>query len=112
LTSGKIMRKATEIYLLLFASVHLLIVGTSGYSNIFMSKKISFCAITSLYFVCAFIAFLLFRYTKIHSVLCGLIIIIITGFLYLIFLAICAKIDKRKKKKLEESGKKDPFTRN
>lgn len=58
-----------------------------------------------------FIAFLFFKYTKIHSVLCGFIIICITGVLYLLFLAICDKIDKRKKKKLEESGKKDPFTR-
>lgn len=59
----------------------------------------------------AFIAFLFFEYTKINSILCGFIIICITGVLYLLFLWVCAKIDKRKAKRLEESGKKDPFTR-
>lgn len=59
----------------------------------------------------AFIAFLLFKYTKLSSVLCGLIIIIITAFLYLLFLGICANIDKKKAQKLEEKGNKDPFTR-
>jgi len=58
-----------------------------------------------------FIAFLLFRYTKIHSVLCGFIIIVITAFLYLLFLGICARIDKKKQQRLEESGRKDPFSR-
>lgn len=59
-----------------------------------------------------FFAFLLFKYTKIHSVLCGFIIIVITSFLYLLFLGICAKIDKKKEKRLADSGKKDPFTKN
>lgn len=58
-----------------------------------------------------FIAFLLFKYTNINQVLCGFIIIVISGILYLLFLAICAKIDKRRKQKLEEKGEKDPFTR-
>lgn len=58
----------------------------------------------------AFLAFVLFSYTTISDVLCGFIIIIWTGALYLLFLWICAKIDKRKKKKLEKEGKKDPFT--
>ena len=40
-----------------------------------------------------FIAFLLFRYTKVHAVLCGVIVILITAFLYLLFLGVCAKID-------------------
>ncbi len=59
----------------------------------------------------AFIAFLLFQYTNIHSVLCGFIIIVITTILYLLFMWICGKIDKKRKKKLIESGKKDPFTK-
>ena len=59
-----------------------------------------------------FIAFLFFKYTQINKVLCGFIIIVITAFLYLLFLGLCAKIDKRKEKRLAESGKKDPFTRN
>lgn len=58
-----------------------------------------------------FIAFLLFKYTNINQVLCGFIIIVISGILYLLFLAICAKIDKSRKQKLEEKGEKDPFTR-
>lgn len=60
----------------------------------------------------AFIAFLFFYYTKISEVLCGFIIIVITGVLYLLFCLICAKIEQRKKQRLEKSGKKDPFTRN
>lgn len=67
--------------------------------------------LVSIFIFDVFIAFLFFRYTKIHAVLCGFIIIVITGFFYLLFLAICAKIDKKKKEKLEASGKKDPFTR-
>ena len=59
----------------------------------------------------AFIAYLLYRYTAISDVLCGFIIICITTLVYLLFLAICAKIDKKKKEKLEKAGKKDPFTR-
>ena len=60
----------------------------------------------------AFIAFLFFKYTKINEILCGFIMVVITGILYLLFTLICAKIDYNKKKKIEESGKKDPFTKN
>ncbi|MBQ8444046.1 MAG: hypothetical protein IJX25_01655 [Clostridia bacterium] len=60
----------------------------------------------------AFIAFLLYSYTSIGDFLCGFIIVVITGVLYLIYLWICAKTDKKKKEKLEKSGKRDPFTRN
>ena len=59
-----------------------------------------------------FIAFLFIKYTNMHPVLCGFLIIVITTFFYLIFLAICAKIDQRKKKRISESGKKDPFSKN
>ena len=58
-----------------------------------------------------FICFLFFKFTNMHPVLNGFIIICITGLLYLLFLGICAKIDKRKKEKLEKSGKIDPFTK-
>ena len=61
----------------------------------------------------AFIAFLLYYwFPYINQVLCGFIIVVITALLYLVYLWICSKIDKRKKEKLEKSGKKDPFTRN
>ena len=60
----------------------------------------------------AFIAFLLLKYTTIGEVWTGFIIIVFSTFLYLLFLWLCAKIDKKKKQRLEESGKKDPFTKN
>ncbi len=58
-----------------------------------------------------FIGFLFFKYTNMSGVLVGFIIICITTVLYLLFLLICAKIDKKKKERLENSGKKDPFTK-
>lgn len=60
----------------------------------------------------AFICFLFLTYTSLNKILCGFIIICITSVLYLLFLFICAKIDKKKKEKLEKSGKKDPFSHN
>ena len=63
-------------------------------------------------FIDAFLAFVLYSYTNIGDFLCGLIVVVFTALLYLIYLWICAKIDKRKKEKLENSGKKDPFSRN
>ena len=64
-------------------------------------------------FIDAFIAFLLFYYApNLNEVLCGFIIVVITSILYLLYLWICSKIDKRKKEKLEKSGRRDPFTRN
>ena len=68
MVSGKIMRKATEIFILLFVSVHLLFFGFSGYSNIFLAKKITFCTITSLYFLCGVIAFIIFRFKEKRAV--------------------------------------------
>lgn len=65
-----------------------------------------------VFIVDAFICFLFFKYTQMNKVLAGFIIICITGVLYLLFLFICAKIDKKKKEKLEKSGKKDPFSHN
>lgn len=49
--SRKILTKITEIYILLFASLHLLNVGFSGYSHIFDAKKVSFCTINILFFL-------------------------------------------------------------
>lgn len=59
----------------------------------------------------AFICFLLLSYAKLSPVLSGFIIIMITFVLYLLFYYLCAKIEQRKKKKLEKSGKKDPFSK-
>jgi len=58
----------------------------------------------------AFLAFIFYKYTRVNEFLIGFIIIIWTTILYLLFLFICAKIDKRKKRKIEEGGKKDPFS--
>ena len=74
-------------------------------------KRLAIFLVIALIFD-GFIAFLLFKYTKINEVLCGFIIIVITTFLYLLFLFICAKIDKRKKDRIEKAGKKDPFSHN
>ena len=59
----------------------------------------------------AFIAFLFFEYTSIHPVLCGFLVILITTILYIFYNLLCSKIDKRQEKRLQESGKKDPFTK-
>ncbi len=69
------------------------------------------CIFLAIAFVIdAFLAFVLFAYAKINEVLCGFIIIVWTTLLYLLFLFICGKIDKRKKERIEKEGKKDPFT--
>lgn len=57
-----------------------------------------------------FICFLFFEYTSMNKVLAGFIVICITAILYLLFSLICAKIDKKKQKRLEENKNKDPFT--
>lgn len=64
-----------------------------------------------VFFLDGFICFLFYQYTNMHPVLNGFLIIVITTFLYLLFMGICAKIDKRKARRLEESGKKDPFVK-
>ena len=58
----------------------------------------------------AFICFLLLSYTGLSSVVCGVIIIAITSVLYLLFLWLCAKIDKKRKEKIDKNKKKDPFS--
>lgn len=45
------MQKTTEIYLILFSSLHLLFLGFSGYSHIFDAKQVTFCLINSVYFI-------------------------------------------------------------
>lgn len=66
--------------------------------------------ILGIFIVDAFICFLLFKYTNLSEVLAGFIIIVFTALIYLLFLFLCDKIDKKKKEKLEKSGKKDPFS--
>ena len=59
----------------------------------------------------AFIVYLLINYALLSPVLAGFIIIIITSLLYLCFWLICAKIDKKKKEKIEKNKFKDPFSK-
>lgn len=68
--------------------------------------------ILGVFLIDAFVCFLLFKYTNINEVLAGFIIIVLSTLLYLLFSFVCAKIDKKKKEKLEKSGKKDPFSHN
>ena len=63
------------------------------------------------FFVFALILCYLLGLAGIHPVLNGFIIIVCAGVFYLLFLFICAKIDKNKAKKLEEEATKDPFVK-
>lgn len=68
-----------------------------------------------LWFVCIFFVFaLVISYLMvragIHPVLNGFIIIVCASIFYLIFLFICAKIDKKKDAKREKDEHRDPFT--
>lgn len=64
MSAKSIMQKATEIYILMFASVHLLFVGTSGYAHIFDAKKATFCIISILYFLCAIFCLHIYIHNK------------------------------------------------
>ncbi len=79
--------------------------------NLKKSTKRLLIFLLPIFLLDAFIAYLFFEYTNMHPVLCGFIIIVFTSAVYLIFMWVCAKIDKKKEKKREEAGKKDPFTR-
>lgn len=59
----------------------------------------------------AFIVYVLINYASLSPVLSGFIIILITSLLYLCFWLICAKIDKKKKERLEKNKYKDPFSK-
>lgn len=62
-----------------------------------------------MFLIDVFICFLLIKYTSLSGVVCGIIVILITSVLYLLFLLICAKLDKKKEEKLK--NKKDPFSK-
>ncbi len=63
------------------------------------------------YFVVALIiSSLLILYTNIPQWLNGLVIVVSAGLFYLIFLFVCAKIDKKKEEKKKDIlNKDDPF---
>lgn len=70
---------------------------------------------TLYYLVVAFVVCLPISYLLIlagvSAVVNGIIIICIVAFFYLIFLLICAKIDKKKERDRLESSSKDPFSK-
>lgn len=65
------------------------------------------------YFVVALvISTLLILYTNVPQWLNGMIIVVSAGVFYLLFLLICAKIDKKKEEKQRDSlDKNDPFSK-
>ena len=54
--------------------------------------------------------YLLARFAKISAVVNGIIIISTACVFYLIFLLVCAKIDKKREKDRLENSTKDPFS--
>ena len=59
-----LLKKATEIYLFLFATVHLLYFGFSGYAHIFDAKQVTFCTINLLYLLCIAVSPIIFAGKK------------------------------------------------
>ena len=60
---------------------------------------------------CLLEGYLLGYYAKVPAVWNGVIIIATAGVFYLVFLIICAKIDKKKERRAVEHKAKDPFSR-
>jgi len=54
----KILSKLSEVYLLLFATIHLLYLGFDGYTKIFNAKILTFSVINGIYFTGILITFL------------------------------------------------------
>lgn len=67
------------------------------------------------FLVCVFVLCLVESYllvlAGISPVVNGIIVIITAALLYLVFLVICAKIDKKREREGAESPSKDPFSR-
>lgn len=61
------------------------------------------------FFIFALILCYLLLKVGLSPVLAGFIIIICACVFYLLFLFICAKIDKRRAKRMQEEATKDPF---
>ena len=61
------------------------------------------------FFVFALIVCYLLMRTGISPILNGFIIIVLACIFYLLFLFICAKIDKRKEERMKDEETKDPF---
>lgn len=62
-----------------------------------------------IYFCFAVVICYLLMLAGLNAVLNGFIIICLAGIFYLLFLFICAKIDKKKGKEREKDKNRDPF---
>lgn len=63
-----------------------------------------------IFFVFALVICGLLLMAGLSPVLAGFIIICLAGVFYLLFLFVCAKIDKKKEAKKEQEANRDPFT--
>ena len=64
MTAKDFLKKVSEIYILFFATVHLLYFGLDGYSHIFEAKLITFFTANSIMFLFAVFFFFYFRYSE------------------------------------------------
>ncbi len=63
-----------------------------------------------IFFVFALVECYLLQLAGLSPVLNGLIIILTAGVFYLLYLFICAKIDKKREAKREQEKNRDPFS--
>ena len=66
----------------------------------------------AIIFVVELVLCYLLMMAGLSNVLCGVIIVLSASIFYLLFLWICAKIDKKRAERLEKDATKDPFTKN
>lgn len=66
----------------------------------------------AIIFVVELVLCYLLMMAGLSNVLCGVIIVLSASIFYLLFLWICAKIDKKRAERLEKEATKDPFTKN
>lgn len=66
----------------------------------------------AIIFVVELVLCYLLMMAGLSNVLCGVIIVLSASIFYLLFLWICAKIDKKRVERLEKETTKDPFTKN
>lgn len=66
----------------------------------------------AIIFVVELVLCYLLMIAGLSNVLCGVIIVLSASIFYLLFLWICAKIDKKRAERLEKEATKDPFTKN
>lgn len=78
--------------------------------NLRKSLKRTMMFLVGVFIFCLVESYLL-QLAGLSAVWNGFVIIVTAAVLYLIFILICAKIDKKKEQKLRENKSKDPFSR-